>query len=476
MFGGNNLTLSHIYCHDVKADHMKGASNQIIESCYFRDGGTRNHGAHADVIQISCDTERITNSIKILGNRFDIPGMAYEHAANACIFIKPENWDGQPSQGHANIQISYNWFNGGGYTTYLTTNGTPFDRLNHLTYSYNTLGVGRKFGILNHGGWETSDFNYIGNVEATLLEAGSVVYYDGDGNRIYNAADLTDSGQVYVNFANYSGTARTYSVVVDVVDEEGNVVKSFSASDSIRRNMSSKEYAADDKLETVQVVQDGKTITVQVLKEDPNLPSDVPCSIALSELPDMSAHKLEVRIYDTTSGDRFIRSSVLEEGVFENTLLANAVPETHTVTFLGKDGEVLKTQVVEDGQAATAPAAPTVNGYTFTGWSADFSAVTADLTVKAQYSKNETPTPPPTPTPTPDSAAQDFENAVEAFASLENAALSAKYEALYAAALAFAQIEDKDTALASEVYADYLAFALSYNEAARAIAADIPNT
>ncbi|MBO5790015.1 MAG: Ig-like domain-containing protein, partial [Clostridia bacterium] len=24
MFGGNNLTLSHIYCHDVKADHMKG--------------------------------------------------------------------------------------------------------------------------------------------------------------------------------------------------------------------------------------------------------------------------------------------------------------------------------------------------------------------------------------------------------------------------------------------------------------------
>ncbi|MBO7151054.1 MAG: hypothetical protein J6V82_04810, partial [Clostridia bacterium] len=67
-----------------------------------------------------------------------------------------------------------------------------------------------------------------------------------------------------------------------------------------------------------------------------------------------------------------------------------------------------------------------------------------------------------------------FENAVAALASLENASLSAKYEALYAAALAFAQIEDKDTALASEAYADYLAFAQGYNEAASAISSDIP--
>ena len=472
MFGGSNLTLSHIYCHDVKADHMKGASNQLVESCYFRDGGTRNHGAHADVIQISCATDAITNSIKILGNRFDIPGMAYDHAANACIFIKPEHWDGVMSQGHANIQISYNWFNGGGYTTYLTTNSTPLDRLNYLTYSYNTLGVGRAFGLLNHGGWETSDFNYIGNAEASLLEAGSVVFYDGQGNRIYKAADLTDSGEVLVNLANYSGTARTYGVMVDVVDEGGNVVKSFSAFDSIKRNMSSKEYTGADNLQSVQVQQGGQTITVQVLKENPNLPSDVPCTVALSELPDMSTHTIEVRIYDTTEGEAFIRSCVLGEDVKENTLLASTVPQTHTVTFKGKDGAVLRVQTVEHGKAATAPAAPTVSGYNFVGWSVAFDAVVADLVVQAQYEKAAGTTPDPGPTPSDPTAA--FEEAVQALSVLSDATLSAKYGALVSAALAFAEIEDKEEAKAGAAYADYLVFISDYNEAVAAACADIP--
>ena len=46
---------------------------------------------------------------------------------------------------------------------------------------------------------------------------------------------------------------------------------------------------------------------------------------------------------------------------------------------------MLKTQVVEEGQAATAPTDPTRDGYTFIGWDKDFSAVTTDLTVTAQY-------------------------------------------------------------------------------------------
>ena len=56
-----------------------------------------------------------------------------------------------------------------------------------------------------------------------------------------------------------------------------------------------------------------------------------------------------------------------------------------TVTFTDWDDTVLKTQSVESGAAATAPANPTRDGYAFVGWDKDFSAVTSDLTVKAKY-------------------------------------------------------------------------------------------
>ena len=66
------------------------------------------------------------------------------------------------------------------------------------------------------------------------------------------------------------------------------------------------------------------------------------------------------------------------------------------VTFVDKDGNVLDTQTVEYGQAATAPEAPVVDGYTFKGWDTEFDYVTKDITVKATYKKNAAPVQPAT--------------------------------------------------------------------------------
>ena len=68
--------------------------------------------------------------------------------------------------------------------------------------------------------------------------------------------------------------------------------------------------------------------------------------------------------------------------------VAAAQPEMHTVTFKDWDGTVLKTQEVQHGGDAEAPADPTRVGYTFTGWDKAFTSITADLVVTARYEIN----------------------------------------------------------------------------------------
>ncbi len=68
------------------------------------------------------------------------------------------------------------------------------------------------------------------------------------------------------------------------------------------------------------------------------------------------------------------------------TVTAQYTINSYTVTFNDWDGTALKTESVEYGLAATAPANPVRTGYTFTGWDVDFTNVTNDLMVTAQYS------------------------------------------------------------------------------------------
>ncbi|MBQ8497971.1 MAG: InlB B-repeat-containing protein [Clostridia bacterium] len=67
-------------------------------------------------------------------------------------------------------------------------------------------------------------------------------------------------------------------------------------------------------------------------------------------------------------------------------------PITYTVVFVDYNGTELKTETVESGNAATAPAVPTRDGYKFIGWDKDFDNVTSDLTVTAKYEEITNPT------------------------------------------------------------------------------------
>ena len=70
------------------------------------------------------------------------------------------------------------------------------------------------------------------------------------------------------------------------------------------------------------------------------------------------------------------------------TVTATFEHDPYTVTFKDSEGNTLKTEQVAPGGAATAPEAPEVEGYTFIGWDGFFNEVNADITVKAEYEIN----------------------------------------------------------------------------------------
>ncbi|MBQ4447256.1 MAG: choice-of-anchor J domain-containing protein [Clostridia bacterium] len=75
-------------------------------------------------------------------------------------------------------------------------------------------------------------------------------------------------------------------------------------------------------------------------------------------------------------------------GAENATVIVTYVIDKYTVTFVDWNGTVLSEQTVPYNGSATAPADPEREGYTFTGWDVDFTNVTSNLVVTAQYEQN----------------------------------------------------------------------------------------
>ncbi len=126
---------------------------------------------------------------------------------------------------------------------------------------------------------------------------------------------------------------------------------------------------------TVKFVSDGKTLSTQtVLRgEDAKAPAN-PTKAADAQYT-----------YTFEKWDKSytgVRSDLTINAVFTKTT------NKYVVTFKDHDGTILNTQNVEYGKGATAPANPVRAGYTFAGWDKDFSNITGALTVTAKYTVN----------------------------------------------------------------------------------------
>ena len=61
------------------------------------------------------------------------------------------------------------------------------------------------------------------------------------------------------------------------------------------------------------------------------------------------------------------------------------INDLFTVQFVDWDGREISTQSIKSGEAAVAPADPSREGYNFIGWDKNFSNVTENMVVTAQY-------------------------------------------------------------------------------------------
>ena len=83
--------------------------------------------------------------------------------------------------------------------------------------------------------------------------------------------------------------------------------------------------------------------------------------------------------------------TVATANITYEAVFAEKVDETFTVVFVDPYGNVIDTQTVTSGANIEIPTAPTLIGYTFTGWSMtepDIHALTDGATIYAQYTKD----------------------------------------------------------------------------------------
>ena len=129
----------------------------------------------------------------------------------------------------------------------------------------------------------------------------------------------------------------------------------------------------------VQAVYDINTYTVTFVGfEDADLGSQTVNWNEAAEAPEAP----EVEGYTFKGWDK-----AFDHVTEDMTITAQYEIKTFTVTFVGFEDADLGSQTVNWNEAAEAPEAPEVEGYTFKGWDKAFDHVTEDMTVTAVYEK-----------------------------------------------------------------------------------------
>ena len=222
-------------------------------------------------------------------------------------------------------------------------------------------------------GWDTDEPKDFSGWTATDAANVAAVYDKTTGNhRIWkglltNQKDFTAELDITTNNKS-SAYVKVLGVTLELDSRGGDGNQSF-----VKLNGRNHDWVKGEACEMHVKLErkDGGNLTVIVTGKNGD-------KMELSAAPTEENENLELGLYAGTAKYESIAVTCKD-----------IEPTTFLVTFVdGLTGETIAVRTVETGEAATAPAAPEHEGYTFKGWDKAFDNVTENLTVTALYEKN----------------------------------------------------------------------------------------
>ena len=154
------------------------------------------------------------------------------------------------------------------------------------------------------------------------------------------------------------------------------------------------QIVRDEEKETVTLTWDAGTYghvdNIKVIGKEVNLYSERPIKevsrvISLANINSLfiGSNYSDTNYYYTVVITKLDGTQITKDFEFINN--PELLKKEYEVIFKDENGNILKTETVEEGESATAPNAPTKEGYNFVGWDKDFTNVTENLEVKPLY-------------------------------------------------------------------------------------------
>ncbi|MBR3382997.1 MAG: InlB B-repeat-containing protein [Clostridia bacterium] len=225
-------------------------------------------------------------------------------------------------------------------------------------------------------------------VRYDAVDGDGLIYVGQDGQVIrYDPFTYTDGALAFTRYSATPNENGEQFLYWEILDKNGNVVDTVYPGETFPVNL---EWAVAEPTRPTYTItwyyrdDNGNWVT----KHTNVFEGDIPTSSAPNW--DDGTYLYEFSSWNSAqdgSGTAPVAADANADYYAQYTQAA--LPAKYTVTFKDWDDTILNTQTVYEGYAATAPADPTRTGYTFTGWSpADFSNVTSDMTITAQYTVN----------------------------------------------------------------------------------------
>ena len=226
---------------------------------------------------------------------------------------------------------------------------------------------------------------------------------------------MSTSKKTYTANKNFVYDERNYSYYsgcIIEVTEDNLTLKYYNTKNELtytftipNRRKVTEKFEEQKLLDTMQIVRDAEKETVtltwdagtyghvdniKVTGKEVNLYTERPIKevsrvISLANINSLyiGSNYSDTNYYYTVEITKLDGTVIIKDFEFINN--PDLLVKKYDVVFKDENGNVLKTETVKEGESATAPNAPTKDGYNFVGWDKDYTNVTGNLEIKPLY-------------------------------------------------------------------------------------------